>query len=683
MNQEECLRVLSPITILNTQNNLLLYMPLHGVKIYNKECSLIQTISHEVLNFKITTAQLNKDATQLLCGAENKIYIFDLLSGTLIKNFTINATVEKLFFDESSNYFFVITDDSRIYKYRSDSSTQISRLLSFRKKAQTFTLIVNQQLLIASANKTLAFINHQTKEQKTFLELADTITFLKIIAPNLLFCATQEGFFYLIDITTKKILKQITSKLSSVFTFTPITNSSYALVAAKDDLYLSLFDMKQQKIVNHHYIKLSAKPTALTFDTNKLFIATSSLELLYINFETLFKEFEHFVNHNQLQEAFELLEQHPFLDDTNLQKAFNAKIQEIIDLFTHNNTTQAKKILQKELAIAQKQQELTLLERSFKNYNQFKTLVLEKKYPLAYGMSEKYPYLKQTPQYIKMEQAWQKTFADAQRQMILGQLQIAREILNSYITTLSKRSFIKFVLKYNKEFISFLKAIKRKDFSTIAQLVSLHEMFEQTPNYIQLKQQMQELFNSTQIKLQNLEDITQELEQLKDVSFLQNEVRQLQNNAQDVKKLQQAYENNNFTKCYTLLDTHPFLETTQLGTLLQKHWQKTVTKAEEKAIRGDFKGVKESFGELLFTPTRKAVVGDLLRLSYRIKIKLLLAKKSYKKAEAVLYAYGDIFGEDKELKQLKKIFEHKSKTKLALQYEKPSIGRDDWLNLLH
>ena len=122
------------------------------------------------------------------------------------------------------------------------------------------------------------------------------------------------------------------------------------------------------------------------------------------------------------------------------------------------------------------------------------------------------------------------------------------------------------------------------------------------------------------------------------------------------------------------------LQNTHLAKLLESHWKKLINKCEISALMGDIKSVKKTLDELLFINTRRAKIGDLLRLSFYTKIKQLLAKKQYKKAETLLYSFIDIFGIDDDLQHLILRYEKLSKTKLAITIgENLHKARDEWV----
>jgi len=143
--------------------------------------------------------------------------------------------------------------------------------------------------------------------------------------------------------------------------------------------------------------------------------------------------------------------------------------------------------------------------------------------------------------------------------------------------------------------------------------------------------------------------------------------------------LKEAYEDDDFKKCYEILDIHKFLKTIELGLFLEKHWSKLMQKCEEYALDGNIRDIKKTLGNLIELSTRHTKIGDLIRVSFHVRIKNLMDTKSFRGAEAIIYTYIDIFGTDSEINHIMKIFEDVSGLKLAItqiQLQRPT--RDSW-----
>ncbi len=128
------------------------------------------------------------------------------------------------------------------------------------------------------------------------------------------------------------------------------------------------------------------------------------------------------------------------------------------------------------------------------------------------------------------------------------------------------------------------------------------------------------------------------------------------------------------------MDQAKQLEPLKLSKMLESHWSKLMDQCESLALKGDLKEIKNILGELIVLKSRSAKTGDLLRLSFQTKIKQLLSKRTYTKAESIIYSYIDIFGLDTEIKTLMRTFEKFSQKKLAITVNQElTKERDAWM----
>ena len=195
-----------------------------------------------------------------------------------------------------------------------------------------------------------------------------------------------------------------------------------------------------------------------------------------------------------------------------------------------------------------------------------------------------------------------------------------------------------------------------------------------------LKNEISETINDIElhVKTGEIEEAKKILSTLENIPDITQKIEQLHIECKYVLLLQGAYERDDFRACYEILDLHSSLKSTQLGELLEKHWSKIMQKCEEFALRGNIKDIKKTLGTLIDLPSRDNKIGDLLRVSFHVRVSTLLDKKEYKGAEAIIYTYIDIFGHDNEIDTLMKKFEKKSRRKLAITQFQKRPTRESW-----
>jgi hypothetical protein len=300
-------------------------------------------------------------------------------------------------------------------------------------------------------------------------------------------------------------------------------------------------------------------------------------------------------------------------------------------------------------------------------------------------MSEKFPPLKKTFQYKKIDDHWKEIFQNAQRQISFDRYDNAKALLDSYSTVLSKRFIIKLLLKDNKNFIKFLKATESKNFEMIDLLAQNNPLFQDIPSY-------KDSMKSIDIELTNIEllmfkglrkNLKNRLQDLEKVKSYQHRVKILLKQLDIIEQFYQYYEKDDFLKCYEIRDQYYFLRFSDLDKLLQKHLKQVIQKAELYAIKTDIKKLKHELRDIIDAKSLRKKVGDLFRVSFLTKIKVLLKKKLYKKAEIVIYSYIDSFGLDVEIQIIMQKYEKQSTNLLAITQDQiRDDSRERWLEYI-
>jgi len=451
--------------------------------------------------------------------------------------------------------------------------------------------------------------------------------------------------------------------------------------------YVAIYDIKKYKLLHSKYIEFSDRvKKVIVVDENTLLatLNNNSIEKIHLPNPT---ELKSLVINNLIDEAYLLIKEHPMLLDTKeyilLERAYKSIYNQAFESLMNKNKEKAIQLTKIVKYVDSKKEDIQLLFQAFDNYERFKNLYIENKHPLAYAMSTKFPALQKTSQYTKMEAQWLNTFKNAQKQISHGKYDNASELLKTYITVAKKRPIIKLILNHNDKFLKFLKAIESKDFQTVEEIAKTDELFTKVPTYYSIKEEIKlALANSKkEIHAGNIDSAIKIITKLQNIDYISKEVSVQKQECKAIKELQDAYNKNDFNNCYEVLDKYQSLSSCELGLLLQKQWFKIVSQCEVFALKGNIKGIKKRLGEFIYISSRRDKIGDLFRVSFHSKIKELLSQKNYKKAEAIIYSYIDIFGLDNEIISIMRIYEGLSKTKLAItQNQNSRIDRDNWIN---
>jgi len=672
----------------------------HGAKLFSYiECSIIKNLSIELLGYKTTAVTFSTSSDLLAFANNNIIYIVDTLTKTLIQTIrTYEGEIEQLAFAPKSKYLIAGTKHGRVMQYRYDGRSGLSRLCSFGHSLKKTKLHIKNNYVSAFAfHKNLLacsgyggvitiiqLYSHANRyDIKASKFRINTLCFLD---ETRLASGSIDGTIRIHPLQKYQAPKTINTPFTDINSIIVMSNPQYIMVSAASK-NLVIIDTHSAKIVSTSYLTFQHEVQKITLTKeNNLLVVLVSRELYKIQLPTV-EEIKSCIFHSDINKAYELLEANPTLQGTREHKRVEVLYEKLytqaIDALIHSDTKEARRIMQKFSNIKSKQDDINSIFKAFEHYPRFQYLYNEKKYALIYAMAEKYPALKHTHQYKKIEEKYKKDFNFAQKQVLIGRVDIAKEVLRLYATITSKKAVLNLLLNQNSDFIAFLNAISTKDPIKMNELVQKNAIFSQIPTFTKVT-------NSTQQTLEEIRhlliqgDTQNAISLIKSLKHLQNIKEQLEDfyrDAQLISKLQKSYEKNDFKLCYEILDSSENLSSMELSLLLEKQWSVLMNICEEDALKGDIKSIKKRLGDLIGVRSRLNKIGDLLRLSFYTKIKALLAKRNFQSAENIIYSYIDIFGLDSEISMIMKTYEKYAPNKLAITANKDKrVPRDNWLH---
>lgn len=691
----QCLRTRSNIIeIKKINNNTIAIGTLHhGVKVFDyTTCQSNQTIEHEQLNTSTSALSFSPNAEFLVLYTKPYLHILHIASQIILKTIKIEEEeIEYLEFDLESKYIIASTLNGRIMQYRYDGSSLIGRLYSFEQTDKTNTnktssfAFYKNIMACGGSNGTLFCINLHSRANKIIIQNAthkiNSLCFLNV---NHIISGDENGDLYLNSLKNNTLILKQETLFTEIKNILLTPNQKYLIVSGNEK-YVAVYNANSLKLLHTKYIEFTSIPRKIIVADDETLIAVlenNSIEKIKLQNAN---RLDSLIATKMFDKAYHLIQQNPLLKDTpeysSLEQAYNKIYASAFEALVKQNKDGALKLTNIFKYVDEKQADIQLLYKSFEHYPRFKTLFSEKKYALAYAMSNKFPPLMKTFQYTKMEDIWNETLINAKRQMRYGKNENAVALLNEFATVTQKRPLIKLILNHNNDYTLFLKSIASKNFKIIAKMSKENPLFTFLSEYQKLEDEMQKSLKKIQKNIYRCElDLAvKELSKLQNIDSISKEVALQKDECKALKKLQDAYKANNFNKCYETIDTHNTLNSTQLGRLLQEHWLKTISQCEIFALKGSVKDIKETLGDLIHLSSRTDKIGDLFRLAFHTKIKGLIHKQLYKKAEAIIYSYIDIFDLDKELMSIMKTYESKSKTKLAIT-PNSHYDRDKWLN---
>lgn len=701
----ECQSAKSDITELKALNDSLVAYgtKFHGIKIFDfNECDVKKSIANMYLNSDVSAFAFSPNSEFFAFVNKETIYILDIETKEIIHTIEVNdEEIEIIGFDPTCAYIIAGSKHGRVLQYKTNQSTLLSRLCSFpydrtdieskikdNKNFVSSFAFYKQRFACSGYGGAVFVIDLLTQANKHIISYnKNRIDALCFLDENTLICGKTDGTVDIVFLNEKESYKNIKTPILGIKQIIIMSNQNYAMIVGKSNT-VAIIDIKNYKITHSKYIEFDGQINRVDIvKGDSLAVALTNNKILHVELPGIAK-LRSLILHNSMEKAFELVTKEPMLQGSNehkmLESRFEKSYNEAAKALINQNTALAIQILDIYKDVKSKQQKIRELFDAFKNYLRFQALFLEKRYALAYAMCTKYEPLKRTVQYKKMEQIFKLAFSNAQRHILQNNVAGARALLAEYNTVISKKPLIKLLLTQNSEFVELLRAIQKRDFKTINQLIDKNELFRQIPNYIALNNQIEETLQEIEsyIRIGDIETAQKLLLSVNEIADVSQRVSQLQTKCKHLLSLQKAYEESDVKACYEILDLHPYLRTVELGKLLENHWSKLMEKCEEYALAGNVKDIKKALGELIGLYSRRNKIGDLLRVSFHVRVKTLIGKKDFKAAETMIYAYIDIFGIDSEISQIMKKFEKSAKQKLAIseaQFERPR--RDKWRDI--
>ncbi|MCW8896270.1 WD40 repeat domain-containing protein [Sulfurimonas sp.] len=666
----------------------------HGIEIFNCDNNrLISNITHKYLNIDAKVSAFSPDGKMFAFVNNQTIYVLDIQTrNTIQMTETDNEEISIIGFDASSKYIIAGTKDARVLQYRYDSSTLLARLCSFsyteshENQVNSFAFYAHYAAC-GDNNGNICIIDLHLQTNICSIEHSkSSICALCFLDENTIVSANKAGEVYITPLHDVKNHKRVSTPLSSIKQIIIMQNPDYVMLVGDSNI-ISIVDIKKYKIVHSKYIELKTKISKVALiDDFYLIIALQNNEIINIELPNNAK-LKSLIISNSIEEAYQLVAQEPMLNGSSayimLEERFENDYLRATKALINNNEAQASLVLEIYKNINSKKSQIKDLFDAFKSYPRFQEIIFDKKYALAYAMASKFPALKQTKEYEKIESLFKTAFTNAQKAILKGDMDKAKEFLHEYMTVISKKPIIKLVLTQNREFIDFLKAIQSKDFKKIYELIDTNELFAQLPNYTSLMNEIDTKLKDIEqeINMSHTTTTREELATFRGVPHIKDKIEYLYGQYRLMQELRNAYNKDDFKSCYTLLDLHNSLKLSELGILLEKHWTKLMLKCEEYALNGNIKNIKKTLGELIDLPTRYNRTGNLIRTSFHVRIKQLLKKKNFTGAEAIIYSYIDVFGLDSEVVKSMKKFEKSSTRKLAItQTQQDRPPRDSWID---
>jgi len=674
------------------------------INIFDMQTQLSFTLKNAYPHDEKKNIAFSPDGNFLAYSEENQsvVRVIDLQKQKLHHSFpTLQNRIETLCFDPSSSHIIAGSLTGRVYLWNLFAARHISRLSSFPEHSpNTFFQTKINYVSAVSFSPSGSFVAtsgyggsivitniHTEVPSKRITPNSIRINSLCFIDEDFLCAGNIEGGLDIIDLRTSQICKHYQTSLGDIHTMC-LSNSGDFLFIAGHTNHLSLFSLKENKIISDEYIRLNDKITHIDMtkedtlivsceDGSVSFFNLCPHELLKLRLDTSF-----------YQQSYELLENFPLLQETKLvgelEAAWESTLKEAIYQVQEGDIKTMQRVLSYFAKVPSKKYIINSLNGLLPHYTRFKTAVKHKNYTIAYSMAKNVPLLKMTDPYNKMEEIWDNAFAKAQAYIIRDKTRYLFKVLEPFSRVSSKHCFIQVLLHQPQTFLDFTEHINDHSYQHIFAITKKYPCLKDITSYKKVIESSEELLVKFRqhIFSRDYELAELEYQALKHIPYMREVLTDLSKLLGLAKRLEDFQEEENLLASYTLIDTYPQLQVLPLSQELEDNWNKKMQQAKKEALAGNTRYIKLILGNLLPLYSRSKKIGMILRQSYLTQIKLLIIKEQFSHISQAIIHYINIFGFDTELRNLLFKLKKSKQIEISLSSEQQQRqSRTLWLNL--
>jgi len=571
--------------------------------------------------------------------------------------------IESIAFDYKSRYMATGGTDGRTHLWNIETGKMVGNLAPHSDYVTAIAFSQNSVwCATGSYDKSISITNISSMQFAYKMRIHSTmVTKIKFLKNFLMVSGDREGNLIISNYAKGKVHKRLPKLPDTVVDFVFDAHEKYMFASTKNK-NLFLFDLIKHDIITDQFIKVNSTITCLEFIPSLMYLIIGTVDgILYI-YDILSdeKELETYIQEKNYANAYELVQNNPLLKDSisyhHLEKIWEKTISKAQKLLEQSQKDVAEQILKPFMAIPSKRMFIQSLFKDFAEFEKFKTLVLKKKYPLAYSLANKYPTFKQTSYYKHMEKEFKKAFAIA-RQLMYDKTKedYIKQILMPFRGVPEKTPLIQ-SLANEKEIYKLLKQkLAQKNFKDFFELISRNPFLADLDEYEKALEFGEKLLKAAQnaLKEGNYNKVLQYSRMLEQFPMYQEQAKDLIYEANILANFIQLVANKEYDKVYEYVQKEPFLEETEDYKHLEEIWENKVKEAEQYSAKGDVEHILKSLEHYMKIKEKLPRIGELVKSAYLYQLlEKLKTETDDKTIEKGFKNYIKIFGLDLEVSDL-------------------------------
>ena len=492
------------------------------------------------------------------------------------------------------------------------------------------------------------------------------VTLLRFMDKQRMVSGDKTGELVVWNYAKGKIDKRLIPMVDKILDVAFNSDESFMFVVCNTNKKVSLYAMEDYELISEEFIKMLEIPSRIEYipELDYLVVGTFDGGVYFYDLFEDEKKLKEFIDNNEFEKAYDLVNKNPFLKRTKTYEALEDKWNKLLILaqkkFEKGETDLAKQILAPFLKIPSKRSLVQSLFNDFSEFEKFKKAVLSLKYPLAYSLVSKYPYLKNTIYYKKMEEDWKKVFNRAKELIFQkGREDEVREILKPFRGVTEKTPFIQTLFNEKQLYQLLQQKLQKKEFADFFALINRFPFLSDSDEYEKairygesLKQKAYELLKKGEYK--KVVNIAELLEQF---PMFKEEVNDLKQKARLLLQFHRILATHDLNLIENYVKDHPFLEDVEDYQAIEKEWRDKLQKSEIYAAKGNVKEILNELSDYIKMKDKRIKIGQIVRSAYLQQIISLLAKAVRgqdvsKYFEKAVKNYIKLFGFDMEISDL-------------------------------
>jgi len=492
------------------------------------------------------------------------------------------------------------------------------------------------------------------------------ISLLKFMDKQKLLSADKTGELIVWNYAKGKIERRLPGMVDNVLDAVFNPDENYMFAVCTNNKKVALYDMIEYDLLSDEFIKLLEVPVCLEYvdEKNYLIVGTEDGGLYFFDLFEEERKLNVYLQKNEFEKAYEIVSKNPFLKRTKAYEELEEKWNKLLILaqkkFEKGETDFAKQILSPFLKIPSKRTLVQSLYNDFSEFDKFKKAVLSLKYPLAYSLVTKYPYLKNTVYYKKMEDDWRKVFNKAKELIFQkGKEDEVRELLKPFRGVTEKTPFIQTLFNEKQLYQILSQKLQKKDFAEFFAMINRFPFLSDSDEYDRAIRYGESLIKKAKDLLRQGEykKVLNIADMLEQFPMFKEEVKELKEKANILLEFHRILATQDLNLIENFVKEHPFLEDVEDYQAIEREWRDKLQKSELFAAKGDVESILEELSDYMKITDKRSKIGQIVKSAYLQQIISLLARavkgqdvsKYFDKA---VKNYIKIFGFDMEISDL-------------------------------